>query len=342
MKKKVVVIGHADADGHVIAQQTRLNLELVPSFDVHVVVDENRTRGHQSWKTVDQLIEADDADIVVFVDMMFSPTTFAEEADSLVEWAHQRSQTKVFIIDHHPLPISRLNTASNVRCLYRPNVFECTIGPKSGLMVLAALDENQEKLVASAVEPHHKKIALGLKRAAAPGGHLAGPLLMALVENKRWDLIYLLGEDAKEFHRLVRGRRPKDSPKSDLFLAVNAAAEQLAQESVNATRGLINDSRSDLMAYDLASEGYESTPEGPKRINRKPVPKRDLEAIVTLLELAAISLTDTPDDTFSLEDLVREAKLLAGTSFELEMEDIINVMSKAAFVKSVGKQLQLS
>ena len=96
------------------------------------------------------------------------------------------------------------------------------------------------------------------------------------------------------------------------------------------------------MAYDLASEGYESTPEGPKRINRKPVPKRDLEAIVTLLELAAISLTDTPDDTFSLEDLVREAKLLAGTSFELEMEDIINVMSKAAFVKSVGKQLQLS
>lgn len=342
MTKKVVVVGHADADGHVIAEQTRINLSLIPTFNVTTFVDEQKTRGHQSWKNVGELEELNDKDIVVFVDMMFSPLTFAEEAEALVRWANDRPETKVFVIDHHPLPLSRLDDASNIRCVYRPNVFECSIGPKSGLMVVAALDENQEKRISSIVEPHHKLFAYGMKRAAAPGGGLAGAKLMSLLSNKVWAPIYNLGEDDKVHHRLVRGRRSKDAILSAAFLSVRNAAEQLAQEKFNATAISLNDSRSDLMAYDLASERYESTPEGPRRLNRKPVPQGDLEAIVTLLELAAISLTSAPDDTFSLDELVTEASKLAGSSFDLKMSDVQIVMTKAGFVKRVGKQLQLS
>ena len=73
---RVLVVGHADADGHLITEQVRRNLNLIPGFEVTAVVDPERTKDHRAWNKLNSLREVEDADIVFFVDMMFAPMTF--------------------------------------------------------------------------------------------------------------------------------------------------------------------------------------------------------------------------------------------------------------------------
>jgi single-stranded DNA-specific DHH superfamily exonuclease len=141
MKQSVLVVGHADADGHLITEQVRRNLARIDRFNVETVVDPVRTKDHKAWTKLDDITEIEDADIVFFVDLMFAPSTFDEEARSLVEFVNDRREKQFFLIDHHPLPLRRLAAADNLRVLYRPDVFECAVGPRSGMMVVAALCE---------------------------------------------------------------------------------------------------------------------------------------------------------------------------------------------------------
>ena len=105
MSQRVVVIGHADADGYIIAEQTRRNLAQVKSFDVNVVVDPHRTKDHNTWLHLDQFNEIDSADYVFFVDLMFAPNTYATEAQALTDFVQSKPQKKFFLVDHHPLPL---------------------------------------------------------------------------------------------------------------------------------------------------------------------------------------------------------------------------------------------
>ena len=144
---KVLVVGHSDDDGHVIAEQARLNLSQVPGFEVSVVVDPARTYGHRSWLAIGRMPEIVDAELIFFVDLMFSPATFMDEAASLTSLAKSYPEKRFYVLDHHPLPLGRLYSAENVRAVYRPDVFECVIGKPSGLMIVAALCEKQNETV---------------------------------------------------------------------------------------------------------------------------------------------------------------------------------------------------
>src|SRR5260221_9410954 len=148
MRRRVLVVGHADADGHLIAEQVRRNLALIEGFDVKAVVDPARTKDHKSWMKLDAISEIAEADLVFFVDLMFAPASFAEEASALVDFVTARPKKHFFLIDHHPLPLRRLGMADNLRVIYRPDVFECAVGPRSGMMVVAALCEKQHAMVA--------------------------------------------------------------------------------------------------------------------------------------------------------------------------------------------------
>ncbi len=77
MRHSVLVVGHADADGHIITEQVRRNLALIDTFDVKTVVDPLRTKDHKAWMKLETLTEIDDSDIVFFVDMMFAPARIA-------------------------------------------------------------------------------------------------------------------------------------------------------------------------------------------------------------------------------------------------------------------------
>ncbi len=71
------------------------------------------------------------------------------------------------------------------------------------------------------------------------------------------------------------------------------------------------------MSYDFEDSDDRSPP---VITDYKPQP-HDLEAIITLLELAAIFLTNAPGDQFTYEQLLAQARELAGDDFVLEDAD---------------------
>jgi len=332
--KRVAVVGHADADGHVIAEQVRRNLAAVPSFDLSLVVDPARTRDHHAWLHLDSMSEEiDGCDMVFFVDMMFAPTSFAEEASALVTFAEQRPSTLFFLIDHHPLPLRRLTQTRNLRALYSPDVLDCTFGHVSFLMLVAALLESQPTRAHKLKRPAHILLAKGIHRAAAPGGPLPGEKLMALLRNDRWAELEELGRDDPSFHRLPRGRRPKGSPISDILQRLDLLATELLRDPQPTEPR-------EFMAYDFdtlteSPTGFEAIVHSPRQ------DPKDLESIVLVLELAALRLTPHPEATFTTAELLNCARELAGESFRIDESDIKIVLGKAGFLKRMGGRLQL-
>jgi hypothetical protein len=341
MNYSVLVVGHADADGHLIAEQVRRNLSLIDTFDVKVVVDPQRTKDHKAWTNLDSIIEINDADIVFFVDLMFAPASFEDEADALVDFVGQRREKQFFLIDHHPLPLKRLSAAENLRVMYRPEVFECAIGPRSGMMVLAALCEGQDSEVADIVQPVHSSLARGVRRAAAPGGQLPGDRLLALLRSDCWTELAELGEEDKALHYLPRGRRPLHQPESKMLESLRKAASRLLSKGGGRPQAEAKGSASMAYDFDVAGDRYVLESGHRHRVRNMPDQSRDLETIITLLEVAALSLTSVPGATFTHERLIAEAKRIGGPEVDLREDDIKIVLQKQSFLKKVGKELQL-
>lgn len=350
MNRRALIISHADADGHLIAEQVRRNLELIPSFNVQTIVDPIRTKDHKVWKKLDEFQEINDADFIFFVDLMFAPKTFSEEARALVNFVTSRPTQKFFLMDHHPLPLRRLQAARNLRVMYRPDVFECAIGPRSGMMIVAALCERQFSAVADIRCRHHDILAHGMRRAAAHGGPLPGNKLMALLRADSWTELAHLGRDAPEHHRLPRGRRPMNQPLSKALNDLNETAESLLASVSNHSRRMTQPQpRRTAMAYDtdalkefeIGQERIQYDAGRRLRMRNYRAHSKDLEAIVTLMEVAALSLTAEPDATFAFEDLVREIRDLSGDEITIDERDVKIVLEKATFLERVGPEFRL-
>jgi hypothetical protein len=330
---QVLIVGHADADGHLIAEQVRRNLASVKSFDVKVVIDPMRTQGHRAWLHLNQLPEINDAEYVFFVDLMFAPDSYAEEADALTRFVSSRPEKRFFLIDHHPLPLARLEKAKNLRVCYRPDVCECAIGPRTGMMVVAALCERKNEEVAEIKTPMHDALCVSMRRAAAVGGPLSGSKLLTLLGANMWDIILRLNDDDPRFHRLPRGSRSPDAPRSNTLSELDIRATALMNQAGNAGRNV-------AMAQNADIENEELTYEGETRVLRRKndTSPKDLEVIVTLLEVAALSLTPKAGSKFSLDQLMNEAQVLTGNDVKLDEKDVKTVLGKARFVKKVSKQ----
>lgn len=343
MSQQVVVISHADADGHLIAEQTRRNLDLIPCFEVTAIIDPDLTKDHKVWLKLEQIQEIESADIVFFVDLMFSPVSFGPESRALVDFVEAHNDKAFFLIDHHPLPFRRLGQATNLRAAYRPDVFECVFGPRSGMMVVAALCEKQGSRVADIKEAVHESLAIGIRRAAALGGPLPGEKLLALMRWDCWGELAQLAQDPREFHRLPRGRRPLNDPVSDTLLGLNETAESLLRnESDRHSNGSSrHESWRPSMPYDvdalknidIGDERFPYDAPGGARRKNAPSHPKDLEAIVTLLEVAALSLTPEPDAAFTYEELLGEAQNLCGDEVQIDEKDVKIVLEKASFLR---------
>ena len=299
---------------------------MVPTFDVSTVVDPARTRDHGTWTKLNAITEIERSEIVFFVDLMFGPDSYATEANALADFALARPAKCFFVLDHHPLPVSRLSRAPNVHAVYRRDVVDCTFGKASGLMVLAALLEKQKQPTrARAQRPEHAILVKGIMRAAAPGGPLPGEKLLALLHFERWAEIAWLGADAAVFHRLPRGRRVRDDAPSETLQELDNLAMQLLKANHHTRRNPVT--------YEL-----ESTSDWvPRTPDIRNCGSADLETIATVLELAAICLTDTPDSSFTEKELLAKAHELAGEGCNLRDIDIKIVLGKAGFLKKVGK-----
>lgn len=342
MTCSVVVISHADADGHLIGEQVRRNLALVNSFSVEVVIDPDITKDHNVWHRLNDIEAIVHSEIVFFVDLMFSPNTFAEEASALVQFTKNNPEKKFFVMDHHPLPLRRLQSASNLRTAYRPDVFDCSVGPRSGMMVVAAICEKQSSNVSNIKRPEHDILAKGMRRASAHGGPLQGWKLLTLMRANRWKEIEALGRDSASLYKMPRGRWSRKQPMSATLKELDEAASAIAQKSGNAsTVG------SPPMPYDV--DELESDSIANERFcdaemqdgGRPAAHSKDLEAIATLLEVAALSLTTTPNATFEFDDLIGEARELGGKEMSIDERDAKIVLSKASFVRRAGSRYHL-
>jgi hypothetical protein len=331
MKQSVLVVSHADADGHVIAEQVRRNLATVDSFNVTTLIDPERTKDHKAWLHLDALQELEKSEIVFFVDLMFAPASFGQEADALVRFATDRPSKRFFVLDHHPLPLRRLASAKNIRALYRRDVCDCTFGPPSRMMVLAALCEKQPTRARQIKTPMEDVVAQGLRRAAALGGPLPGAKLSALLRFNEWRGLEALGQEDRAEHRLPRGRRPRDARPSPALAELDKTATELLKSSgKRPERARAGGS----MSYDFDAALDQGSP-----TVATPTPQpHDLEGIMMLLELAAIYLTPAPETEFTLDDLLREAKAIGGEEVELDEADAMIVLDKATFLKKFGKK----
>ena len=99
------------------------------------------------------------------------------------------------------------------------------------------------------------------------------------------------------------------------------------------------------MAYDVADVAQErfSLENGHRtRLSNSPTGRaRDLETIVTLLEVAALTLTTAPEVTFTHAQLIGKARELSGNQIDLQEEDIDIVLKKQSFLERAGSELRL-
>ncbi len=333
MKRQVLVVSHADADGHVIAEQVRRNLAAVDAFNVTTIVDPDRTKDHRTWLHLDAFPEIERSDIVFFVDLMFAPASFAVEADSLVRFASDRPNKRFFVLDHHPLPMRRLSEARNLRALYRQDVLDCTIGRSSRMMIIAALCEKQPTRAGQFKNSADDAIAKGVRRAAALGGPLPGKKLSALLRFDCWKGLAALGrEDASE-HPMPRGRRRTGLPPSKALLSLEKTANKL----ISTKSSLSQQTSRSPMAYDFDTVTGHKAP----KVKTSSARGDDLEAIVVLLELAAIQLTTSPESEFTFEQLIDEARSIGGEGMTIDPKNARIVLEKAKFLRKQGKKYRL-
>ncbi len=210
--RRVLIVGHADADGHLAAEQSRRNTLRSGASRCEVFVDVKRTANYRIWRNHLPEIPICSADTVVFVDLMFHPDDVVGSVNVLTELASKNPEKQFIVIDHHPY--SGLPALSvNLSIWFTSAVYTCCFGPPSALMVVAAICDRDEEPVVAMIDETMRRRALGMERAAADR-NLAGSKLLRLLANDRWDLIEQLAEESKDVHQRVRGRRHSRQPLS--------------------------------------------------------------------------------------------------------------------------------
>ena len=210
--RSAVVFGHADADGHLAAQYTQEYL-LGEGVTTRVVVSP-QTRDYRFWKYLSQCT-LESYDLVVCIDIAFRFREPKESLGHLLRAAERYPKQHFIVVDHHPL-IPPRRSRTNVTLTEVSDPYECCLGvPDSEVMPVAALCDGSETAIVPTTVL--KRRALGVKRAAADVGGLAGDDLLELIHERRWAFFEALADEDAQMHRSVRGFRHRSSESSPLL-----------------------------------------------------------------------------------------------------------------------------
>lgn len=95
---------------------------------------------------------------------------------------------------------------------------------------------------------------------------------------------------------------------------------------------LVNLEAEEKMPYD-----FDGVPDRePPRLKIQPLQGNDLEAIVTLLELAAIYLTPVPGKEFTWDALFSQVRTIGGDEITIDERDALIVVGYVKFLKKVS------
>ena len=207
-----IVFGHADGDGHLAAVQTS---EWLARREVEVAtVVSPATRNYLFWGRLPKF-NLSSYQLIVFIDIAFR---FSDPNDSLTRLLNvsDKQPDKQFVaIDHHPL-IGPESPRENITLIEVTDPYDCCLGmPDPELMQVAALCDGSP----TSVNPTPQLIrrALGVKRAAADVGGVAGDVLLSLITARQWDFFEALADEDKDMHRSARGIRRRSSETSPLL-----------------------------------------------------------------------------------------------------------------------------
>ena len=216
-----IIFGHADADGHLAAEQTRTNLRAA-GVNIESIVIGSETKNYRFWERCFSSTSFTRFRLVVVVDIAFSFRNPDQSLDAVLRTTDKNPGTEFIVIDHHPLTLP-LRRRGNLTLVEVDSPYECCLGPPSDdLMVLAALCDGAKATICADAPLILKERAIGMRRAAADFDGLVGSNLLALLENRRWDLFEALAREPSELHSSVRGRRRVEGPASPLLEAIKA------------------------------------------------------------------------------------------------------------------------
>ena len=207
-----ILFGHADADGHLAAEQSREWL-VKTGFSVTVVVS-SETRNYRFWERLPRF-DLSSYGLVVTVDVAFRFRDPDDSLATLLAVSDSYPNKEFIVIDHHPLVRPQV-PRKNVQLIEVDDPYDCCLGvPNPELMAIAALCDGASTSIAPT--PQLRQRALGIKRAAADVGGAAGYGLLQLIRERRWDFFEALAEEDIELHRSVRGVRRSTNRLSPLL-----------------------------------------------------------------------------------------------------------------------------
>ena len=219
-RSPAIVFGHADADGHLAAEQTRNNLEIAGVRVTKLVVGAE-TWNYNFWERSFLRQNFDEYKLVVAVDIAFNFRDPQKSLTAVLETVDCHPSTQFIIIDHHPLKLPE-TPRENLWMIEVNSPYRCCIGrPSDELMVLAALCDQSGNSRETKVSTNLRLRATGIRRAAADVHGVAGSGLLRLLRNRRWDFFDALGQEPSEYHQTARGRRRRSSPNSPLLDKLN-------------------------------------------------------------------------------------------------------------------------
>lgn len=206
------MFGHADADGHLAAEQTRHYL-VERGLAVTTLVSP-KTRNYRFWEHLHEF-DLHEYDLIVFVDIAFRFRNPSESLSRLLQVSDREDKKQFIAIDHHPFTQPEC-PRDNVLLFEVDDPYDCCLGiPNPDLMEVAALCDGSPTRIVST--PTLRKRALGVKRAAAHVRGTAGEILLKLIEERQWDFFEALGDEDCAMHRSVRGFRCLSSEASPLL-----------------------------------------------------------------------------------------------------------------------------
>lgn len=207
-----ILFGHADADGHLAAEQTRDYL-VTEGMSVSTVVS-SKTQSFRFWEKLAEF-DLSDYNVVVFVDIAFSFRNPEDSLARLLQVSDQQPQQQFIVIDHHPLA-QPPSPRENLLLIEVDDPYDCCLGvPSPDLMEVAALCDGSPTAVAPT--PRLRRRALGVKRAAADMKGIAGDGLLELIRERDWDFFEALADEDQQMHRSARGIRRASSETSPLL-----------------------------------------------------------------------------------------------------------------------------
>lgn len=210
--KSAIVFGHADGDGHLAAIQTG---EWLTRREVKVTtVVSPATRNYLFWGRLTKF-DLSSYQLVVFVDIAFRFSDPSDSLTRLLNVSDEQPDKQFIAIDHHPFVYPE-SPRENVLLIEVTDPYDCCLGmPDPELMKVAALCDGSPTSVNPT--PQLIKRALGVKRAAADVGGVAGDILLDLITARQWNFFEALADEDRDMHRSARGIRRRSSDTSPLL-----------------------------------------------------------------------------------------------------------------------------